>query len=188
MEERLQAIFEQSCQVKRDTLAQNRTRIVEAVRVITQAFRDGKKLLLFGNGGSAADSQHVAAEFVGRFRKERRALPAMALTTDTSALTALGNDYSFDIIFARQIEAMAQRGDVALGISTSGRSANVLAGIKTAREMGLTTIALTGCGGGELAGGADIALVVPSDQTARIQEAHSCLLHCLCELVEDQFA
>lgn len=187
MEKRLEQIFEQSLQVKKATLEQNRDALIEAVHTIVKAFRDGQRLLIFGNGGSAADSQHVAAEFVGRFQKERRALPAVALTTDTSALTALGNDYSFDIIFARQLEAIGRAGDVALGISTSGNSRNVIEGIRKAREMGLRTIVLTGCKGGALAPLADIKLVVPSDNTARIQESHSCLLHCICELVEDQF-
>jgi len=188
MEKRLDQIFEQSLRVKQDSLDQNRAALIEAVNVIVQAFRKGHKLLIFGNGGSAADSQHIAAEFVGRFRKERQALPALALTTDTSALTALGNDYSFDIIFSRQIEGLAQVGDVALGISTSGHSRNVIEGMKIARQKGLRTIALTGGKGGDLAPLADIKIIVPSDHTARIQESHSCLLHCICELVEDQFA
>ena len=148
---------------------------------------DGK-IMFMGNGGSAADSQHIAAEFIGRFQKERRALPAIALTTDSSILTSLGNDYSFDIIFARQIEGLGRRGDLVVAISTSGNSQNVIEGVQKAKAMGIKTISLTGCGGGKLTGLCDINLIVPSNKTARIQESHMCLYHAICELVENRFS
>jgi len=144
----------------------------------------GNKLLICGNGGSAADAQHLAAELVGRFRRERRALPAIALTTDTSILTALGNDYGYETIFQRQVEALAVPGDVVLGISTSGNSGNVLAALVRARELGCATIALLGGDGGRIAGLVDQPLTVRSAATARVQEVHLTVIHILCELVE----
>jgi D-sedoheptulose 7-phosphate isomerase len=141
-------------------------------------------VLIFGNGGSAADAQHVAAELVGRLERERAAIAAIALSTDTSILTAVANDYSFDRVFARQIEALGRRGDVALAISTSGASANVLAGVEAARTAGLVVVALTGRDGGALGNAADIHVNVPEQNTARAQEVHRTLLHILCELVE----
>lgn len=187
MKDRIREIFAESVKVKEATLKNNLDAMAEAVETIAAAFQKNNKVLFFGNGGSAADSQHIAAEFIGRFQKERRSLPAIALTTDTSALTALGNDYGFDIIFARQIEGLGQKGDIAVGISTSGRSKNVIAGLKAAKKSGLKTISLTGCGGGEVAALSDIKLVVPSDVTARIQESHICIAHAICELVEKKF-
>jgi phosphoheptose isomerase len=156
----------------------------EAARAIAGCFRRGGKVLLFGNGGSAADAQHLAAELVGRFSTQRRALPAIALTTDTSTLTAVANDLGFEQVFARQIEALGRRGDVAFAISTSGGSANVLAGVETAREHGLRVLALTGGSGGALAEAADVAIVAPSASTPRIQECHLALEHAICEAVE----
>jgi D-sedoheptulose 7-phosphate isomerase len=152
---------------------------------MVSALRQGRKILVFGNGGSAADAQHFVAELVGRYLVERRAWPAIALTADTSILTALGNDYGFDRVFARQIEAHGQAGDVALGITTSGRSPNVLRALETAKERGLVTIALTGRGG-EAGGLASIHLAVDNDHTPRIQEVHITMLHILCELVEEE--
>lgn len=187
MKGRIREIFIESVKVKEATLKANLDPIEQAVNDITAAFKKNGKVLFFGNGGSAADSQHIAAEFIGRFQKERRSLPAIALTTDTSILTALGNDYGFDIVFARQVEGLGQKGDIAFGISTSGRSKNVIAGLKAARKSGLKTISLTGCGGGEVAALSDIKLVVPSDVTARIQESHICIAHTICELVEKNF-
>ena len=146
--------------------------------------RGGGKLLLFGNGGSAADAQHVAAELVGRFTRERVALAAMALTTDTSVLTSVGNDYAFDRVFARQVEALGRPGDVALGISTSGASPNVVAALEAARALRMHTIALTGSDGGAVGRVAAIHLNVPSDVTARVQEVHRTLLHVICDIVE----
>ena len=188
MEKRLEEIFEESVRVKRAALDQNRKSLLAAVKMMAGAMAKGRKVIFFGNGGSAADSQHIAAEFIGRFQKERKALAAVALTTDTSILTALGNDYGFDIVFSRQIEGIGQKGDVAFGLSTSGNSKNVIEGIKKARTLGLKTISLTGCKGGKLAKLTDISLVVPSANTARIQESHICMAHALCELVENHFA
>jgi D-sedoheptulose 7-phosphate isomerase len=158
--------------------------VLDAAAAITESFRGGGKLLLFGNGGSAADAQHVAAEFVGRFQRERAALAAIALTADTSVLSSIGNDYTFERVFARQVEALGRQGDVAFGISTSGRSPNVLAGLTTARERGLKTLALTGGDGGVIGKAADTHLNVASDSTARVQEVHRTLLHAICDLVE----
>ncbi len=157
---------------------------LDAAAAIVEAFGRGGKLLLFGNGGSAADAQHVACELVSRFTRERQALPAIALTTDTSILTAISNDNAFDRVFARQIEALGRQGDVALAISTSGRSPNVVEALKTARAGGLTTIALTGRDGGPAGAGADIHINVPSESTPRVQEVHLTLLHVICDLVE----
>ena len=151
------------------------------------ALRTGKKVLFFGNGGSAADAQHLAAELVVRYRVNRKALPGIALTTDTSILTAHSNDYGFDSVFARQIEALANEGDVVVGISTSGNSPNVLAGLKAANERGCITISFTAAGGGECAKIAKIAFRAPSDITAHAQECHLLVGHVLCEVVEQAF-
>jgi D-sedoheptulose 7-phosphate isomerase len=161
------------------------TAIVQAAAAMTAALKQGHSVLVFGNGGSAADAQHFAAELVGRYEKERRAWPAVALTTDTSALTAIGNDYGFDRVFARQIEALGRTGDVAVGISTSGKSPNVLRALESANERGLVTIALTGRGGdaGRIA---RHHIAVQEDRTARVQEVHATLLHVICELVESE--
>jgi D-sedoheptulose 7-phosphate isomerase len=159
--------------------------IVQAAGVMLQCLRAGGKLLFFGNGGSAADAQHLAAEFVGRFVKERRALPAIALTTDSSIVTAVGNDYGFDRIFSRQIEALGNPGDTAIGISSSGNSSNVIAGMKQATQQKLKTIGLSGRDGGALAQCVDVALVVRCPNTAQVQECHIAIGHLLCELVEN---
>jgi D-sedoheptulose 7-phosphate isomerase len=158
--------------------------IVQSTNAICMCLEDGGKVLFFGNGGSAADAQHLAAEFVGRFVRDRLPLAGIALTTDTSALTAIGNDYGFEHIYSRQVQALGRLGDVALGISTSGQSGNVLAGIEAARERGLKTIGLTGANGGRLASIVDIPIIVPSTSTARIQECHMAIGHILCELVD----
>ena len=158
--------------------------VVDAAAAIVEALGRGGKLLLFGNGGSAADAQHVAAELVGRFTRERVALAAVALTTDTSVLTSIGNDYAFDRVFARQVEALGRPGDVALGISTSGVSPNVVAALEAARALRMQTIALTGGDGGAVGRVAAIHLNVPSDVTARVQEVHRTLLHVICAIVE----
>jgi D-sedoheptulose 7-phosphate isomerase len=160
--------------------------IAQAGDLFVESLRAGGKLLFFGNGGSAADAQHLAAEFVGRYVAERAPLPAIALTTDSSVLTAIGNDYGFDQVFVRQIRALGRRGDVAIAISTSGRSPNVILGIEAAREAGLATIALTGGDGGNLATIVDVAIVVPSTTTARIQECHIAIGHVLCEYVDGE--
>jgi D-sedoheptulose 7-phosphate isomerase len=160
--------------------------IVEGAMMLTECLESGGKLLFFGNGGSAADAQHLAAEFVGRFVKERRALPAIAFNTDTSILTAVGNDYGFDRVFSRQMEAFGQPGDVAIGITTSGNSPNVLLAFKEAAQLGVKTIGLAGKDGGQLARCVDLPIVVPASNTARIQECHIAIGHLFCELVEEK--
>jgi D-sedoheptulose 7-phosphate isomerase len=157
-----------------------------AARAIGDALKQGRKVLAFGNGGSAADAQHFAAELVGRFQRDRRAGAAVALTTDTSILTAVANDYGFDRIFARQLEALGSEADVAVGISTSGRSANVLAAFEVARARKMTTIALTGGDGGPVGRAAGIHVNVPDASTARVQEVHRTILHAWCELIEKE--
>jgi D-sedoheptulose 7-phosphate isomerase len=164
-----------------DALRQPFQRLVE---VSLTALRNGNKLMFFGNGGSAADAQHLATELVVRYTKDRAPLPALALTTDSSALTAIGNDFGFDQLFTRQIQAIGRPGDVAIGITTSGRSPNILLALRAAREMGIVPAALSGRGGGELPGLADPLLIVPSDTTARIQEMHITLGHMLCGALE----
>jgi D-sedoheptulose 7-phosphate isomerase len=155
---------------------------------IVRALRAGKKLVIFGNGGSAADAQHFAAELVGRFESERPALPAVALTTDTSALTAIANDYGYDEVFSRQVAAIVQPGDVVVGISTSGNSRSVLKGIEEARKRKAWTAALTGQTGGKLKGVPDCCVTVPSQRTAHIQECHIALIHAICACVDEAFA
>lgn len=160
--------------------------IEKAARILIKALGRGRKVLAFGNGGSAADAQHLTAELSGRFEKERRGLPAVALTTNPSAVTAIANDYSYDDIFARQLQGLVQKGDVVVAISTSGNSANVIAGVKEAKKAGAVVIAWTGKGGGSLKALADVCLDVPSQRTARIQEGHLAILHTLCALIEDE--
>ena len=161
------------------------TQIDECAAIILDTVRRGGKILICGNGGSAADAQHIAAEFVGRYETERRALPAIALTTDTSALTALANDYDFERIFARQVDALAADGDCLIGISTSGNSPNVIAAVMAARRKGCRIVGMTGANGKKLAALCDAALMVPSERTARIQEAHITVAHVWCELVDE---
>jgi D-sedoheptulose 7-phosphate isomerase len=155
-----------------------------AVRLLAEAFRAGRRVFFFGNGGSAADAQHLAAEFVNRFLRERPALPALALTTDTSVLTSIANDRAYDEVFTRQLEALAAEGDVAVALSTSGRSPSVVRGVEAARKLGLRTLVFTGARGEALARAADVGLVVPSESTPRIQEMHMLAGHVLCEMVE----
>lgn len=188
MRSEIEKIFQESIRVKEQALKANIDKIASVIEEIVRAFRNNGKVLIFGNGGSAADSQHIAAEFIGRFKKERRSLPAIALTTDTSILTALGNDYGFDIVFARQVEGLGRTGDLAWGISTSGNSKNVIMAVNKAKEMGLKTVSLTGGDGGNLAKMTDISIVVPSKDTARIQESHICIAHTICELVENRLS
>jgi D-sedoheptulose 7-phosphate isomerase len=158
--------------------------IAEMASLISAVLTNGSKLLVMGNGGSAADSQHFVAEIVGRFKMERKALPAVALSTDTSILTAIGNDYGFDSIFSRQVEALAQPGDIVVGLSTSGNSPNVLKALNAAREQGCCTIGLLGGDGGTIRPVCDLALVLPSTDTPRIQEGHITIIHIVCDLVE----
>lgn len=160
--------------------------LLRAADAVTAAVKGGRPLLVFGNGGSAADAQHFVSELVGRFQRERRALAALALTPDTSVLTAVANDYGFDRVFARQVEGLGAPGGVAFGITTSGASPNVVEGLRAAASRGMTTIALTGCDGGEAGRLADIHVNVPDPTTAHVQEVHITLLHLLCALVEEQ--
>ena len=184
MKERIYTIFKESAEVKLAFVERYLEEIEKAAKEITERLKNGGAVYLFGNGGSAADAQHIAAELVGRFAKERPPLKAFALTTDTSVLTALGNDYSFEDIFARQVEAHVKSNDVVIGISTSGNSENVYRGLKKAKELGALTIAFLGKGGGKIAPIVDYAFVVPSYETPRIQECHITLGHTICELVE----
>jgi D-sedoheptulose 7-phosphate isomerase len=182
---RVRAGIAESAEVKRATLELCEAQIVRAAEVVIETFRSGGKLLAFGNGGSAADAQHFAAELAGRYLRERPGLPALALSANTSDLTAIGNDYGFEQVFARLLEAHAAAGDVAFAISTSGNSPNVLEAVEIARERGVRSVGLVGMGGGKLAGIVDVPIVVPSDVTARIQETHITILHLVCELVDD---
>ena len=177
--------FDDSAEIKRRFARDHADRIVQVAQLIGGAFQAGHKVLLFGNGGSSTDAAHIAAEFVGRYKRERAPLPAIALATDIAAITCIANDYGFEELFARQVRAHGQRGGVAVAISTSGNSPNVLKGVEAAKALGLTTIAWTGGTGGKLAGMVDYAFVVPSTLTARIQESHITLGHVLCELIED---
>ena len=176
-------ILEASLATKKDCIENNIDPIIAATDMLLGCLRGGNKILIFGNGGSAADAQHLAAEFVNRFQIERPPLAAIALTTDTSTLTSIGNDYHFDDIFSKQVEALGRTGDIAWGISTSGNSANVVKAIKAAGKIGMATIGMTGRGG-QLADIADLAFTVDSDTTARIQESHITLGHILCDLVD----
>ena len=181
--------LEQSIAAQRAFAESSTERIIKLAEEIVATFRAGGKLLIFGNGGSAADAQHMAAEFVNRFLINRRPLPAIALTTDSSVLTSIGNDFSFELIFVKQIQALGQPGDLALGISTSGTSANVVKAIQEARDMGMKTAALTGGSsrpGGDLGAAAALVLNVPSDFTPHIQETHLWVEHLLCEIVEKE--
>lgn len=162
--------------------------IISIAQEIINTVKNNSKILIFGNGGSAADAQHFTAELVGRFKKERKGIPAIALTTNSSTLTALANDYDFNIIFERQLEALGNTGDIAIGISTSGKAENVIKGLKKAKELGLKTIALSGQNGTNLIDISDICLLIPSVDTPHIQEAHILVIHIICKIVEDAFA
>jgi D-sedoheptulose 7-phosphate isomerase len=185
--QRVAGHFNDSIATKQKALEVMPSKVVDAITLMHQALSSGKKVLACGNGGSAADAQHFAAELVGRFERERQELPAIALTTDSSILTAIGNDYSYEVIFSKQVRALGQAGDVLLGISTSGNSGNVIAAINAAHEKGMSVIAFTGKDGGkigQLLKSTDVHLCVPADRTARIQETHLLLLHCLCDGVD----
>ena len=184
MEDHIIKIFKESIRVKEAFVNENLSKLVNVVEAVTSALKAGSKILIFGNGGSAADAQHIAAEFVNRFVIERPPLPAIALTTDTSVITSIGNDYDFSEIFSKQIRAIGLPGDIAWGISTSGNSANVLKGLEVAKKMGLVTIAFTGKDGGNIAKIADLSINVSSSVTARIQEVHITAGHAICDLVD----
>lgn len=187
LEERVKKHFFDSIETKQKAAETMSEDIVRAIKLMHQALSSEKKILACGNGGSAADAQHFAAELVGRFERERRELPAIALSTDSSILTAIANDYSYEVIFSKQVKALGQNGDLLLGISTSGNSANVIAAIEAAHLKGMSVIAFTGKDGGKIKNilkNSDVHLCVPADRTARIQETHLLLLHCLCDGVD----
>jgi D-sedoheptulose 7-phosphate isomerase len=187
MKTSISRIFADSIAAKQQFLHDNLETLERVIRALVQAFQAGNKLLLFGNGGSAADAQHIAAEFVNRYLIERPPLPALALTTDTSALTAIANDYSLDEIFAKQLQALGRQGDVAIAISTSGNSPNILRAIEVCRELGILTVGLTGGSGGKMAATVDRLLCVSATTvTPRIQETHILIGHVICELVDQQ--
>ncbi len=186
MRDSIQKIFEESARVKVAFARENADRIVEVVQLIAQAFRDGKKVLLFGNGGSATDASHIAAEFVNRFLMERPPLPAIALNTDPAVLTSISNDYSYEQVFSKQLAALGHEGDIVIGISTSGNSPNVIKAIETARKNGMRTVVLTGGTGGKIKSLADYTFVVPSRHTPHIQETHIALGHIICQMVDEE--
>jgi len=184
MKDKIVQSFVDSADLKVRFIKENVDRIISVVEVITKAIKKGNKIILFGNGGSAADAQHIAAEFVNRFLTERPPLPALALTTDTSVITSIGNDSDFSDIFYKQIRALGAKGDVAIGLSTSGNSLNVVKAFQAAKEMGIKTVGITGKNGGEIAKIVDYLLNVGSDSTPRIQEVHITIGHIICEMVD----
>ena len=186
MRERIKDILLESIQVKEEILRNQIEQIEQIAQLMIDCLKKDGKVIVFGNGGSASDSQHIAAELVGRFKKDRSALAGIALTTNTSIITSLANDYGYDVIFARQLEALGKKNDVALGISSSGKAKNVTLGIKQAKKMGIKTVALSGGDGGDIVKLADVSLVVPSKITARIQEAHITIAHIICEMIEQE--
>ena len=181
----IEKMINESVDVKNKVKLKLSKKIEESANLIISSLKKGNKVLIAGNGGSAADAQHFAAELVGRFRLERKALPCIALTTDTSIITAWANDYNFETLFERQIEALGKEGDMFIGISTSGNSQNIIKAIKKSKELGLNTIALLGKEGGKTKGLADMELIIPSDNTPRIQESQIMILHIICELIEN---
>lgn len=187
MKQYIHSEFQKHREVLEETISMLGPVIEQAGELIVNTLKSGKKILLFGNGGSAGDAQHIAAELTGRYKTERRGLPAIALTTDTSALTAIGNDYGYDRIFDRQVEALGNEGDLLIGISTSGNSRNVLRALALGKDNGLNTIGLSGKGGGDMRSLCDINIIIPSKDTARIQEMHITIGHILCGIVDSQF-
>jgi D-sedoheptulose 7-phosphate isomerase len=186
MKDSILKAFEDSAQVKMKFARENADKIIEVVQLIAQAFREGKKVILFGNGGSAMDASHIAAEFVNRFLMERPPLPAIALNTDAAVLTSISNDYDFAQVYSKQLSALGHEGDVVIGISTSGNSPNVLKAIETAKKNGMRTVVMTGGTGGKLASVADYTFIVPTRVTPRIQETHITLGHTICQMVDEE--
>ena len=186
MQDTIEQLLSESIAVKTRLLQDRKTlaELEQVAQLCLEALKRGNKILFAGNGGSASDAQHIAAELVGRFELDRAALPAIALTTNTSQLTAIANDYGYESLFSRQVQGMANKGDVFFGLSTSGNSANVVAAVKQCRQQGVSTVAMTGAGGGQMADLCDFSLRMPSDNTARIQEAHITVGHILCALIE----
>jgi D-sedoheptulose 7-phosphate isomerase len=187
MQKIIESEIKESMEVKNLVLKNLVPQIEQTAKMMIDALKKGNKILFFGNGGSAADAQHLAAELIGRYRKDRKSLAAVALSTDSSIITSLANDYGFEVIFARQIEGLAKAGDVAFGISTSGNSRNVLEGLEKAKELGCKTIGLLGCDGGRIAEVVDLAVTIPCKNTPRIQESHITVGHVLCGLIEMEF-
>jgi len=187
MTDQVKQLFDEHIIVAQKTLEMLGAEINKVSQTVIDAIKGGNKILIFGNGGSAGDAQHIAAELVGRFVKNRRSLPSIALTTDTSALTAIANDYGFERVFERQVEGLAVPGDVLIGISTSGNSPNVLKALNLGKAMGCTAIGLLGNDGGQIKGQCDISLVIPSNITARIQEMHILIGHIICTYIDDEF-
>jgi D-sedoheptulose 7-phosphate isomerase len=186
MKEKILKAFEESIKIKEKFVEEkNIDKIIEVARAIANSFNDGKKLILFGNGGSATDASHIAAEFVNRFKKDRPGLPAIALNTDMAVITSIANDYDFSEIFAKQLKSLADSGDIVIAISTSGNSPNVLKAMDVAKKKRLTTVAFTGSKGERLASKATYSFIVPSDSTPRIQETHITLGHVICQMVEE---
>lgn len=185
MKDKILRVFEESISVKEKFARENLDTIIEVSKAIADVFNDGKKLILFGNGGSATDASHIAAEFVNRFKRERPGLPAIALNTDMAVITSIANDYDYSEVFARQLKSLADEGDIVLAISTSGNSGNVLKAMDVAKKKKLKTIAFTGAKGEKFASKATYAFIVPSDNTPRIQETHITLGHVLCQMVEE---
>jgi len=185
--ERVKNLLNISADLKKTVAETLSSEILDAAQKIQGRLEAGGKLLLMGNGGSAGDAQHIAAELVGRFKKERKAMPALALTVDTSSLTALGNDYGFDTIFERQVEALANKNDTVIGISTSGNSKNVIRAVNKANSIGAFTIGLLGNDGGKLKDAVNLPIIIPSNDTARIQEVHITIGHIICEIIEEDF-
>ena len=183
--ERVKNLLNISADLKKIVAETLSSEILDAAQKIQDRLEVGGKLMLMGNGGSAADAQHIAAELVGRFKKERKAMPALALTVDTSSLTALGNDYGFDTIFERQVEALANKNDAVIGISTSGNSENIIRGVNKAKSIGAFTIGLLGNDGGKLKDVVNLPIIIPSNDTARIQEVHITIGHIICEIIEE---
>ncbi len=186
MKDKIQKAFEESIHVKEKFVEkENIDKIIEVAKAIAKAFNDGKKLILFGNGGSATDASHIAAEFINRFKKDRPGLPAIALNTDIAVITSIANDYDFSEVFAKQLKSLADEGDIVIAISTSGNSPNVLKAMDVAKKKSLTTVAFTGLKGERLTSKATYTFIVPSDNTPRIQETHITLGHVLCQMVEE---
>jgi D-sedoheptulose 7-phosphate isomerase len=185
MKDKILKAFEESIEVKKKFAEENVDTIIETAKVIANAFNKGKKLILFGNGGSATDASHIAAEFVNRFQKERPSLPAISISTDMAVITSIANDYDFSEVYAKQLKSLSEEGDVVIAISTSGNSPNILKAMDVAKRRRLTTIAFTGIKGDKLASKATYAFIVPSDKTPRIQETHITLGHVLCRMVEE---
>jgi D-sedoheptulose 7-phosphate isomerase len=186
MQDIIKADLQESIDTKKEALKTLAPKIEEAAKAMIAALKAGNKIMFCGNGGSAADSQHLAAELVGRFKVNRAALAAIALTTDTSILTALGNDFGFETVFARQVEGIGKKGDILVGSSTSGNSKNIAEAFKKAKAMGIMTVSFLGCGGGALAKSADVSIIVPSNNTPRIQETHITIGHIICGLIEKE--